>query len=80
MKRVVIEDLDGFMNHVFGADCFVKNFPELQTTGVFVHQFPFEHKKFYYIVDPKTCAPINHTAFFSVGEMQYLRVVEEQNE
>jgi hypothetical protein len=77
MKRVVIKDLDGFMNHVFGADSFIQNFPELQTTGVWVHNYPYERRQYNYIVNAKGI-PVNDSSFFTGNEMRYLTVVEEK--
>jgi hypothetical protein len=79
MKKVVIKNLDLFMRRVWGADCFVRNFPELQTTGVYINTVMFDGRQHNYIVDPSTGLPIHHTSFFSGKEMRYLKVIEEQN-
>lgn len=63
-----IKDLDGFTNCVFGADSFIENFPEIESTGVELQKFG----DFYYVMINGKKA--HDSAFFSEEEMQYLEV------
>lgn len=67
--RYKIKDLDGFGNSVFGADCFLANFPEIKTTGVELKQMG----EFYYIIDNGRM--VNDSAFFTPEEMIFLELV-----
>ncbi len=66
---VRVKDLKKFDGYVFGADCFLKNWPEIKTTGIEVKLIG----EFYYVmVDGKQAGL---SAFFSEEEMQYLEQV-----
>jgi len=69
--KIKVKDLAAFENKVFGADCFLRNFPEILTTGV---EVKLSADGFYYIVD-KTGKPVNDTTFFSREEMDALEQV-----
>ena len=73
--NVKTKDLDGFLNHVFGADCFVEDFPVLLTEkGVPVKKI----NEFYYIIDDQGNI-IHNTCFFSDEEMECLELTQSQN-
>lgn len=52
-----------FVSIVFGADDFIKNFPEIMTTGVDVKKIG---DYYYVMVDGK---PVHDSAFFSQEEL-----------
>lgn len=62
-----ISDYNGFMANVFGADCFVENFPEITTTGVELKRIGSN----YYVLD-QNGKVVHDSTFFSDKEMQYL--------
>ncbi len=64
IKRVCIKDLEKFENRVFGADCFLKNFPEIHTAGVEVQKM---NRWWYIIKDGKI---VHDTTFFTWSEIQ----------
>jgi hypothetical protein len=65
---------DGF-GAVFGADCFIEYFPEIETTGVLL--MPISDRMY---VTEDGINPVNSSNFFSSDEMQYLTKVQgEQN-
>ncbi len=63
-------DLKEFETNVFGADCFLKNFPEITTTGVELKKFGSDH----YIVKENGLIE-DITTFFTEKEMVYLEPV-----
>ncbi len=63
---------------VFGADCFIKYFPEILTTGIEVEKIPLPGRReeaYYYVME--NGRPVNQTTFFSEDEMSELIVLEE---
>jgi hypothetical protein len=70
--KIKIKDLEGFKNNVFGADSFLKYWPQLTTEGL---QVELINDYFYLIENGKL---INDTAFFSRNEMEYLEQVVDQ--
>ena len=71
--KVVIKDLEGFWN-VFGAEGFVKNFPELLNgKGIEIKK----HNDFYYVVDENGDI-LHDSCFFSEEELQYLEIIDGQ--
>lgn len=64
-----IKNLCKFECNVFGADSFIANFPELQSTGVELKNYD----GFYYImIDDKQA---HESCFFSEEEMEHLEEV-----
>lgn len=63
-------DLQGFKVGVYGADCFLKNFPELHTAGVELKKFGTD---FYIMLDDGRIA--DTSCFFNEKEMEYLTEV-----
>lgn len=74
--KVKIKNIQGFKN-VFGADCFLANWPELLTTGVKVVYFKLQG--WYYIYDSETDWIAHDTAFFTKEDMKYLTVVRKRD-
>jgi hypothetical protein len=64
IKRVCIRDLGSFESTVFGAECFLKNYPELHTVGVEVRKYD---RQWFIIKDEKV---VHDTAFFTWDEIQ----------
>jgi hypothetical protein len=58
-----IKDMDKFMSFVFGADDFLRHFPQLESIGVSVY---FDDQ-FYYITENNKI--VHDTAFFSQEEV-----------
>ena len=67
--KVKIKDRRGF-DSVFGAESFLKWWPELETTGVEVKELD----GWFYIVDPTTGRRAHDSAFFTEGDMKHLEV------
>ncbi len=65
---VKVVDKEAFSN-VFGADCFLKNFPEILTTGVPVMPKGVKDEIWWYVTDKDRKRPINDTTFFSTVEL-----------
>lgn len=72
--KVVIRDLEAFEAAVFGAECFVKQYPELQTTGITIKRL-FKADPWYYIIDPATEWYYDISAFFTKEDLKYLKQV-----
>ncbi len=70
--KVIIKDIEGFGN-VFGADCFIEQFPELLNgRGIFIEK----RNDFYYVVNDK--GEIFHdTCFFTEDELEYLEIIDK---
>lgn len=68
--KVKIKNLGQFESLVFGADCFIKHFPEILTTGVDVALI---QGRCYVIRDNKI---VHDTTFFTVEEMKTLELVK----
>lgn len=74
-RRVMrVVDIESFSTNVFGADCFLKNFPELTINGVLLQNAKHHGQKVYHVVtmDGKR---YNDTSFFTLTELQYLEDV-----
>lgn len=52
-----------FLSVVFGADDFLKNFPEISTTGIDLKKIG----DYYYVM--KNAKPVHDSAFFSQEEL-----------
>ena len=66
---VKIKSLDAFSS-VFGADCFLRNFPRIQTIGILVRKMKFYSsldRSFWYVLE--NGKPVDSTSFFSDEEM-----------
>ena len=71
--KVVIKDLEGFGN-VFGAEGFIKQFPELLNgRGINIKKI----NDFYYVVNEKD-EIFHDSCFFSEEELQYLEIIDKQ--
>lgn len=66
--NIIIKDLEGFEMGVFGADCFLRNFPHIKTTGIHVRKC----EDFYYIIENGKVA--GDTLFFSEEELKYFLI------
>jgi len=71
---VKVKDLAGFEASVFGADCFVENWPHILTTGIEVEKRKYHDGKFryYVMIDGRKASD---SAFFTFKEMKYLEEV-----
>ena len=59
-----------FLNQVFGGADIIKNWPEIEATGVEVQEFA---GVFYIVKDGK---PVHDTAFFTKEEMECLTIID----
>ncbi|MEG1349833.1 MAG: hypothetical protein RSD49_17500 [Hafnia sp.] len=74
--KVKVVDAAVFEACVFGGHCFLKNFPEIMTTGVEVRlNNHYGQDVWHVMVDGKK---VHSTSFFTESEMQYLQVVVDQ--
>lgn len=63
-------------NQVFGADCFIENWPKITTTGIIIGKGKDDN---YYVLKVKNGAIeiANNTAFFSQEELDnHLDIIE----
>jgi hypothetical protein len=74
--KVVIRDIERFESAVFGADCFIKNFPELQTTGVEIKRL-FKDE-LWYVINPETGWYYDVSTFFTKDELKFLKQVRTE--
>lgn len=68
-EKYKISDLLKFENGVFGADCFLANWPEIKTTGIPLLKIG----DCYYVVDSNN-EPVDDTAFFTEEELTHCMV------
>jgi len=67
--KVRIKDGVPFESFVFGADCFLANWPELRTTGIEVERaLGYRGNVLYYVME--NGRKVNDTAFFTAQEMR----------
>ena len=64
IRYIGIKDISLFTSSVFGADCFLRNFPELCTTGARVMKF----QNHWNIIDDSN--KIIKTVFFTYEEIK----------
>lgn len=70
---VKVKDRPSFEACVFGADCFIENWPHILTTGVEVEKIKYDGKfRYYVMIDGRKASG---SAFFTVQEMKYLQKV-----
>lgn len=69
--KVKINPNANFFGCVFGADCFVKNFPKIELDGIEVKLIGEE----YYVIE--NGKPVHDTAFFTKEEMKHLTIIED---
>lgn len=75
IRTVKVVDVPLFSGRVFGADCFIANFPEITTTGIRVQkQWGYGHKSWYVIDEHGN--RYHDTSFFSEKEMVFLARVD----
>jgi hypothetical protein len=67
--KIKIKDLPSFEGSVFGAECFLKNWPALKTEGVEVQRLG----EFFYIWENGKMA--HDSAFFTEEDMSFLEEV-----
>lgn len=68
-----INNIEEFESNVFGADCFIKHWPEILDEGVELE----DDDGWHYIM--KNGERENDTAFFSEDEMQFLEKIEHND-
>jgi hypothetical protein len=71
--KVRIDNLQLFNSKVFGAECFLRVWPDLETVGIDVEK---HSDGFFYVIDPKTGKKCHDCAFFTLSELNYLQVVK----
>jgi hypothetical protein len=72
--KVKIDNLAGFSSNVFGAGCFLANWPEIKTTGIdVIKQVGPSGGILYYVAE--NGRRVNDSAFFTPKEMRYLKVI-----
>lgn len=71
---MLVKDRAAFEACVFGADCFIENWPHILTTGVEVSRRLYHDRKlrYYVLVDGRKASD---SAFFTFDEMKYLEEI-----
>jgi hypothetical protein len=65
LARYKISNLSLFKSVVFGADCFLEHWPQLETTGITLKKCS-DH---YYVAD-ENGKLVHDTAFFTIAELE----------
>lgn len=68
LLSVRIKDREQFEAVVFGADCFLKQYPEFAAGGLLPVQELFDDG-WYYVMKPDRSWYVDHTAFFTMEEI-----------
>lgn len=71
MMKVIINPNANFFGCVFGADCFIENFPRIEIDGIYVK---FMNGRYYVVENGK---PVHDTSFFTEEEMEHLIILED---